>query len=231
MKGTAYGVGVGPGDPELMSLKAVRLIRENEVIAVPGKTAAGSVAYQIAVQAVPELAKKELVPVEMPMTKDLKRWKAEHEKGAKQLKRYLDQGKNVVYLTLGDPTIYCSFSYLQHILEEEGYPVELVSGITSFCAAAARLKTSLAEWDEALHILPAAYKTKDTLCGQGNYVLMKSGSHLKEIKETLRQSGRQVSAVVNCGMENEKVYHALEEIPDDMGYFSLLIAKGPLKEE
>ena len=225
MKGIAYGVGVGPGDPELMTLKAVRLIRENEVIAVPGRIAKETVAYQIAVQAVPELADKELVPVYMPMVKDRKRIDEEHRKGAELLKTYLDQGKNVVFLTLGDPTIYCTFSYLQHYLEAEGYQVELVSGITSFCAAAARLGLPLAEWDEPLHIVPAVHKTGDRLEKDGNYVLMKSASHMKEVKELLKASGRKVSAVVNCGMENEAIYRSADEIPDDAGYFSLIIAK------
>ncbi len=226
MKGIAYGVGVGPGDPELLTLKAVRLIRENEVIAVPGQTARESVAYRIAVQAVPELAEKELVPVYMPMVKDRQRIDEEHRKGAELLKSYLDKGKNVVFLTLGDPTIYCTFSYLQHYLEADGYRVELVSGITSFCAAAARLGLPLAEWDEPLHVVPAVHKTGDKLERDGNYVLMKSASHMKEVKALLKASGRQVSAVVNCGMEDEAVYRSADDIPDDAGYFSLIIAKG-----
>ena len=225
MKGIAYGVGVGPGDPEYMTLKAVRLIRENRVIAVPGQGAKESAAYKIAVQAVPELAEKELVPVYMPMVKDRKLIDAEHRKGAELLKTYLDRGENVVFLTLGDPSIYCTFSYIQHYLEADGYPVELVSGITSFCAAAARLNLPLAEWDEPIHIVPAVHKTEDRLEQDGNYVLMKSASHMKEVKALLLSSGRKVSAVVNCGMENEAVYRSAEEIPDDAGYFSLIIAK------
>lgn len=224
-KGIAYGVGVGPGDPELMTLKAIRLIRENDVIAVPGKNAEESVAYQIAVANVPELADKELVPVYMPMVKDRALLEQEHRKGADLLKSYLDQGKNVVYLTLGDPTIYCTFSYLQHILEAEGYQVELVSGISSFCAAAARMCVPLTEWDEQLHIIPALHKTQDGLEYPGNYVLMKSASHMKEVKEMLRQSGREVCAVERCSMEGEKIYRSVDEIPDDAGYFSLIIAK------
>ena len=225
MKGIAYGVGVGPGDPEYMTLKAVRLIRENRVIAVPGQAAKESAAYKIAVQAVPELAGKELVPVYMPMVKDRKLIDAEHRKGAELLKTYLDRGENVVFLTLGDPSIYCTFSYIQHYLEADGYPVELVSGITSFCAAAARLNLPLAEWDEPIHIVPAVHKTEDRLEQDGNYVLMKSASHMKEVKALLLSSGRKVSAVVNCGMVNEAVYRSAEEIPDDAGYFSLIIAK------
>jgi precorrin-2/cobalt-factor-2 C20-methyltransferase len=224
MKGIAYGVGVGPGDPEYMTLKAIRLIRENEVIAVPGKTAKESVAYRIAVQAVPELAEKELVAIHMPMVKDRSLIDAEHRKGAERLKGYLDQGRNVVFLTLGDPTVYCTFSYLQHYLEADGYPVELVSGIPSFCAAAARLGLPLAEWDEPIHIIPAVHKTDDRLEQDGSYVLMKSASHMKEVKELLKASGRNAYAVVNCGMENETVYRSAVEIPGDAGYFPLIIA-------
>ena len=225
MRGIAYGVGVGPGDPELMTLKAARLIRENEVIAVPGKVAEESAAYKIASGSVPEIAEKTLVPIYMPMIRDRAKLAEEHQRGAKLLEKYLDQGKNVVYLTLGDPTIYCTFSYLQHILEEDGYRVELVSGIPSFCAAAARLNISLTEWNEPLHVIPASHKKGEALDLAGTYVLMKSASHMKETKELLMASGRQVGCVENCGMANEKVYHSAEEIPDDAGYFSLVIAR------
>ena len=126
-KGIAYGVGVGPGDPEYMTLKACRLIRENDVMAVPGKVPQDAVAYKIAVQAVPELAEKELVAIDMPMEKDRELIRKSHAEAAKLIESYLDEGKNVVYLTLGDSTIYCTFSYIQHILEADGYGVELVS--------------------------------------------------------------------------------------------------------
>ena len=225
MKGIAYGVGVGPGDPELMTLKAVRLIKENGVIAVPGKAAEESVAYRIAAVAVPELAEKQLLAIDMPMTKDRKVLEEAHRRGAKQIERYLDQGRNVVFLTLGDSTVYCTFSYLQHILEKDGYEVELVNGIPSFCAAAARLGVSLTEWDEQLHVLPALHVEDELAELKGTCVLMKSASRMPEVKKALADSGRSVCAVENCTMENERVYRDLEEIPDDAGYFSLLIAK------
>lgn len=230
MKGIAYGVGVGPGDPELMTLKAVRLIKENEVIAVPGREPREAVAYKIAVQAVPELAEKELVPVFMPMARDRKKLEEEHRKGAKLIEKYLDEGRNVVYITLGDPTVYCTFTYLQHFLEADGYEVEFVSGISSFCAAAARLKLPLAEWDEPLHILPALHEADGSLEKTGNYVLMKSASHMKEVKDLLRRSGREAAAVIDCGMPGEKVCGSIDEIPDDAGYFSLIISKGEAEE-
>ena len=118
-KGILYGVGAGPGDPELMTLKAVRLIKENDIIAVPGAEVRETVAYKIAVQAVPELADKELLPIYMPMTHDKAELELNHEKGAKALEAALDTGKNVVFLTLGDPTIYSTFSYVQKRVEED----------------------------------------------------------------------------------------------------------------
>ncbi|MBQ9061383.1 MAG: precorrin-2 C(20)-methyltransferase [Eubacterium sp.] len=225
MKGIAYGVGVGPGDPELMTLKACRLIRENRVIAVPGQDPVKAVAYQIAVQAVPELADKELVAIDMPMVMDRKKQQEAHRAGAQQIAAYLEKGENVVYLTLGDSTVYCTFTYLQKILEEDGYQTELVNGIPSFCAAAARLNIPLMEWNEQLHVIPAAHKTDVRMDQPGQYVLMKSASHMKEIKERLRESGRDVQVVENCSMPDEKIYRSVDEMPDDAGYFSLIIAK------
>lgn len=225
MTGILYGAGVGPGDPELMTLKAVRLIRENEVIALPGPDARETVAYQIAVQAVPELTEKTLLSVDMPMTHDKEEMNRNHEKAADIIEAYLKEGRNVVFLTLGDPTIYSTFLYVQKRILNRGYQAELVSGITSFCAAAARTGTSLAEWDEQLHILPAVHKLNNSLSLPGNYVLMKSGRKMQQVKEILKSSGRDVVMVENCGMENEHIYRSTEEIPDDAGYYSLIIAK------
>ncbi|MBQ6358890.1 MAG: precorrin-2 C(20)-methyltransferase [Clostridia bacterium] len=227
MGGIAYGVGVGPGDPELMTQKAIRILRENDVIAVPGKEAKESIAYTIAAAEVPELVQKELVPIPMPMVRNRELLHGEHLKGVRLIESYLDQGKNVVYLTLGDPSIYCSFSYLQQILLSDGYAVETVPGVPSFCAAAARLNLPLTEWDEPLHLVPAVHETRGSFQEPGTYVLMKSSSRMAETKELLRNSKKEVFAVENCGMETEKLYRSLEEIPDDAGYLSLLIAKDP----
>ena len=184
MKGTLYGVGVGPGDPELMTLKAVRLIRENMIIAVPGADPKETVAYKIAVQAVPELAEKELLPIYMPMTHDPEELERNHAKGAKSLEEVLDQGKNIVFLTLGDPCVYSTFSYLQKRVEKDGYHTELVSGITSFCAAAARLNIPLSEWNEQLHVVPAVHRLDSTLNESGNYILMKSGKKMNQVRKS-----------------------------------------------
>lgn len=227
MKGTLIGVGVGPGDPELMTLKAVRMIRENEVIAVPGKQPKETVAYQIAVQAAPELADKTLLPLYMPMTMDAEERENNWKIAADTAEQQLEQGKNVVFLTLGDPTVYSTFSYVKKLVEEHGYQTATVSGITSFCAAAARMNVSLSEWNEPLHILPARHNLEDDLNYYGNCVLMKSGRKMDRVKQQLAQSGRDVVMVENCGMPEEKIYHGVEEIPDDAGYYSLIIAREP----
>lgn len=224
MPATIYCVGVGPGDPELMTLKAVRLIRAADVIAVPGDAPQKSAAYQIAAAAVPELEQKALLAVPMPMTRDHEQMASAHRAAASLLEQCAHEGKTVVYLTLGDPTVYCTFAYLRRLLEADGYVTELVAGVPSFCAAAARLGISLAEWDEPLQILPAAHLAPEAVDRPGTLVLMKSGSKLAETKALLRARGRDACAVENCGMPSERVYRALDEIPDDAGYFTLLIS-------
>lgn len=227
MSGIAYGVGVGPGDPELMTQKVIRLIRENDVIAVPGQDAKASVAYGIAASMVPELAQKELVPVPMPMTRDKERLRKAHVEGARLIESYLNRGKNVVYLTLGDPSIYGSFSYLQRLLLSDGYPVETVPGVPSFSAAAARLNLPLVEGDEPLHVAPGAHDMGETLRLPGTCVLMKASGPLGETKARLKSSGKEVFAVENCGMDTERLYRGVDQLPDSAGYLSLIVAKDP----
>ena len=227
MSGIAYGVGVGPGDPELMTQKVIRLIRENDVIAVPGQDAKASVAYGIAASMVPELAQKELVPVPMPMTRDKERLRKAHVEGARLIESYLNRGKNVVYLTLGDPSIYGSFSYLQRLLLADGYPVETVPGVPSFSAATARLNLPLVEGDEPLHVAPGAHDMGETLRLPGTCVLMKAAGPLGETKARLKSSGKEVFAVENCGMDTERLYRGVDQLPDSAGYLSLIVAKDP----
>ena len=215
MSGILIGVGVGPGDPEQMTLKAVRVIRENEVIAVPGNDAKETVAYRIAVQAVPELEKKTLLALPMPMIKDRAELAKNHDAAALQVENVLKEGKNVVFLTLGDPTVYSTFMYVHSRVKAHGYATQIVSGIPSFCAAAARMDISLTEWNEELH--------------PGTRVLMKSARKIGAVKEMLMQSDSQVFMVENCGMENERIFTRAEDIPEDASYYSLIIVKDPKK--
>ena len=228
MRGKLYGVGVGPGDPELLTLKALRLIKENEVIAVPGKEIQASVAYQIVKGAYEELDEKTLIPVAMPMTKDPQVLKANHDKAADQVESYLKEEKNVVFLTLGDTTVYSTYLYVHKRILERGYEAEIVSGITSFCAVAARLNMGLVEADQPLHVIPATYKAQEMdeiLELPGTKVLMKTGKKMKQVKESIEKSGQKAVMIENCGMPSEKIYRSAEEIPEDSGYYSLIIVK------
>ena len=256
MSGIFYGIGVGPGDPELMTIKAVRLIRESDVIAVPGETAQESVAYKIARQAVPELAEKQLLAIPMPMTHDREKREENHRRGAERIEKILGQGMDVVFLTLGDPTVYSTFFYLQELVRKDGYPTEVVSGVPSFCAAAARAQMPLVMWNEPLFVVPAAHSgtrkhglsgtfggsraAEEThgsgeealaACGEktaragGTLVYMKSGKKLRQLKDAAQAEGREMVFLENCGMEHEKICRDPEEIPDEAGYYSLLIVK------
>ena len=227
-KGTITCVGVGPGDPELLTLKAVRLIREASAIVFPGKDKDHSEALKIAGKAVPEIYEKELLPLVMPMTRDEDLLHEAHIKAAQSIGKVLDQGKDMVYLTLGDPSIYCTFSYLKPLLEADGYETAMVSGITSFTASAAALNISLAERDEPLCILPGSLSLNIIKELPGNLILMKSGKNIGDVKSALKKSSRDIYAVMNCGMEGEKKCYSVDDIPDDAGYYTLIIAKKPI---
>lgn len=226
MTGKIYGVGIGPGDPELLTIKAVKTIQACEVIAVPGKDPGQTVAYRIARQACPEIEEKELVGIDMPMTKDRAVLKESHDKGTEKLGQILLAGKSIAFLTLGDPCVYSTYLYLHEKLLEKGFDAELVSGIPSFCAASARLKEGLAKRAEQIHIIPASYQIDEALKLAGTKILMKAGRKIGEVKEQLKASDQTVSMIENCGMEGERIYYGAEEIPETAGYYSLLIVKG-----
>ena len=225
MKGKLYGVGIGPGDPELLTLKALRVIRESKVIALPGKEPRETVAYKIVEGAYPEIAEKELLAVDMPMTKDPAKLEASHEAGAAAIMAYLDKGMDVAFPTLGDPTVYSTYIYVHKRVQAAGYETEIVSGITSFCAVAARLNTGLVEKAEPLHVIPASYQIEEALQLSGTKVLMKAGKKMAEVKKILLEQQIPASMIENCGMDNERIYRSPEEIPEDAGYYSLIIVK------
>jgi precorrin-2/cobalt-factor-2 C20-methyltransferase len=225
MKGKLYSVGVGPGDPELMTLKAVRLIKECDVLAIPQGDSDVLVAKNI-VEGIVDLSKKEQLLVYMPMVKDHDIISKAHQKGADDIIKYLDQGKNVVFITLGCPTVYATCIYVHKLVLKAGYEALLVPGVTSFCAVAAKLNVSLCEKAEPLIILPGSYKESSRFLDQpGNKILMKSASEIGRVRDEPKDRGllKNAQMIENCGLPGEKIYGSLEEIPDEGEYLSTVI--------
>lgn len=225
MAGILYGIGVGPGDPELLTVKAIRLIRQCDVILAPGKEPRETVAWKIASAAVPELAHKDAIGIHMPMTRDPQALEKAHREAAEQITAELEQGKTAGFLTLGDPCIYSTYLYVHRQVRSAGYEAQIISGIPSFLAAAAAAGTGLVENSQLLHVIPASYPAGKALSLPGTNVYMKAGRGASEVRDALLEQGARGWAVEKCGMEGERIFHSLDEIPDDLSYYSIIVAE------
>ena len=223
--GKLWGVGVGPGDPELLTVKAVRVLREADVVIVPDASSGDKVALNIAKD---YLKDKPILFVKTPMVRDKAVMDAAHEEAADIICGLLDEGKQVAFLTLGDPAIYSTYMYIHQKVLRRDYTVEVVPGIPSFCAAAARLNQSLCLGKEPLTIIPASHDQNDLMNLPGNKVFMKAGRSILELQQALADNGllENTSMVENCSMENEHVYPHFADLKEPSGYFSLVIVKG-----
>jgi precorrin-2/cobalt-factor-2 C20-methyltransferase len=227
MKGILYGVSVGPGDPELMTIKAINTIKNSDIIVVPKSDKSERVALNIAIKMVPEIINKELIELYMPMSRDKELLKRCHEEAAKKIISLLDSEKNVAFLTLGDVSIYSTYNYIGDIVKNKGYKSVMIAGVPSFCAVASTLNISLTEAGKPIHIIPASYDGIDSnLKIRGTKVLMKAGKSMPKIKMCLKKYNiyENAKAVERCGMDEERIYNSLDEINEDASYFSIIIA-------
>jgi len=225
MIGTLYGVGVGPGDEKLLTLLAVETLEKADRIVVPD-TGGEKTAFKIAEKYIRD---KALIYCKMPMTRDAALLKESHRICADVICSELDKGLDVAFITLGDPTIYSTYMYIHRRVMEKGYAVQIISGIPSFCAAAAKLNISLCDGKDALHIIPASYEDVDELLSlKGNKVLMKSGKSVLEVKRKLKRLNLldKSQMVECCFMENEKIYRDMNDVNECSNYFSVIIVKG-----
>ena len=211
-------IGVGPGDPELITLKAVKAIRTADVIACPARGDEPGIAYHIVVEAVPDIREKEVLLLDFPMTND--NLEQAHREVADRLEDLLREGKNVGLLTLGDPAFYSTASYVMDPLVQEGYEIEVINGIPSFCAVSAKLLKPLALGDGAVMITSGEYRNFD-----GTLVIMKAGSRLEQLKDMVRKDGKEAYLVENCGMKDERIYRETSEMPEKTGYFSIMVVE------
>ena len=224
-RGKLTGVGVGPGDPELLTYKAMKHIQNCDLLVLPDSDRGNCVAYQIVEKAWAGVRNKPVLQVAMPMTHDKARMAESHLAAARAVERHLDQGKQVVFLTLGDPSVYSTYFYLHRQITADGYEAEMVPGVPSFCAAAAQLGRSLGMGTEMIHIIPSWHGVEQGLDLPGVKVLMKAGSQMGRVKQALLDRGMEAAMVENCGMDGQRCFRSTAEIPEDAGYFSLLLVR------
>lgn len=225
MKGELIGVGVGPGNPNLLTLKAVQVLQETDVIGIPNVKGRNNTALDIVKE---YIEGKDKLMIDTPMIKNQSKTGSVYQLAAQKIIEILNKGKNVAFITLGDPTIYSTYMYIHYLVQQAGYKTSIVPGITSFSASAAALNISLCEANETLHIIPASdddYSSQ--LEYSGNKVLMKSGKQLKEVIDVLKEKDlyKNTMMVEKCSMEDEKISRNLDDVNLESSYFSLLIIK------
>lgn len=230
MKGKLYGIGVGPGDPELMTIKAKRILEGIDYIAIP-KTSAEKTSQALSIAEGVLENKKELLELVFPMSYDESVLEKSWSVAMIQVREKLDAGKDVAFITLGDPTVYSTYIYLHKVLKHEGYETEIIPGITSFCASAARAGVSLGENKETIAVVPSAYECEnleDILDSFDNIVFMKVSKNLEELKKKLKEKGLLDRAVLvsKCGLKDEVIEFDLDKPEGDkLSYFTTMIIK------
>ncbi len=226
--GVLYGVGLGPGDPELVTLKALRVMRACGVLVLPEEDKAGCRAFQIARAACPELAEKEALCLPFPMTRDCTRRDAVLEENWTRLKALLTAGKDLAFLTIGDPGVYSTYSYMSMRAARDGCRTVTVPGVASFTACAASLNEPLVLEDRPLHLIPGDGGLEQSLALDGTRVFMKLGRSMPALKKALiplEEAGLvTVSAVSDCG-PGEQCFSGAEALPEDAPYMTTVIVK------
>ncbi len=230
---TVYAVGVGPGDPELLTRKAERILRNADVILAPvSNPSEASVALSTIREFIDEI-RQEVIVHQFPMTADRSRLLPAWQEAAALIAAHAEAGRSVAFITIGDPLFYSTFIYLLRILREQWpqLPIEIIPGISSINAAASEASLPLVEGDERMIVIPATAGIeviKDALETCETVVLLKVKPLFSAIVELLRAQGREQRTVFveRVGSPRQKLLTDFEEIaahsPD---YLSLMIIK------
>ena len=221
-----YGVGVGPGDPELMTIKALNALKKSKTICYPGKSDDTSIAFNIVKQILPDINEKEKLCIDFPMTKNSDVLEQAHSKITNEIKELLKEG-DVALLTLGDPGVYATYSYIAQRLKEEGIEVITIPGITSFSAGAATLGIPLTLADEELHVIPSSYSFEEAFKLKGTLVFMKSGRSYEKLASYIKKEkfDYDIYMVENCGMTNERLFVGAKNLHESCVYFTIIIVR------
>jgi len=225
VSGTLYGLGTGPGDPELMTVKAWRLVAGAEVIAYLCANGGESTALNIAQPFLPE--KYQAIAIDMPMRVEREPAQAAYDKGAAEIAASLDGGKDVIFLCEGDPFFYGSFMYLYERLHLAN-KVVVVPGVTSITAAAAELGHPLAERDEPLKVLPATMDEaalRAELATAHTAAIIKVGRHFAKVKTVLTALNFEAQAITHATRPDQKIQSLSEIKENTLPYFTTIIAR------
>ncbi|MEE9259708.1 MAG: precorrin-2 C(20)-methyltransferase [Candidatus Scalindua sediminis] len=229
--GNFYGIGVGPGDNELLTLKAVRIIKSVDCVFVPkADTKESSTALEIVKDVV---ADKRIIEQVYPMVRDKTRLKTAWLKAANEIKCEVESGNNVAYLTIGDPLTFSTYCYLlQHLSKLiPSQNIHTIPGITSYNAAACLANFPLIEQDEKLAIIPISKEVSELrpiLNTFDTVVLMKVAKKLDEVIELLKEMNLIENSLFASyvGFNNELITHDLNSLRGSgKGYLSVIIVR------
>lgn len=228
--GTFYGIGVGPGDPDLLTVKAIRAIKEVDVIIAPKtEKKEGSVALEIAR---PYLKSDiEIIYQVFPMVKDFAESPEVFISNKEEILAILRQNKNVAFLTLGDPMFYSTYIYVFNLLKDEDVNIETIPGVPAFLAIASKIGRPVAFGNDILSIIPATADVGNidaALDASDTSVLMKVYKNFGEIVDTLAQHkmAQQATLVSRCGLPDENIIEDISTHKDDkINYLSTIITR------
>ena len=233
-----FCVGCGPGDPELLTIRALNLIKEADVIFVPtSKLNKPSIALSIVEKHLKKTT--EVINLVFPMIKDRESLKEYWKKNAFEIAQKVRSGKKTVYLTVGDPALYSTWIYIHRELKRDyqDIEIEIIPGITSIFAFAAEAKISLVEGDENLSIVPACYdlnKVKNTVKSSDTIVFLKDGRYFDNVIEMLSDTGFSDDSKIAIAQDVSTEENILEikRLKDMKGkkqpsskYFSIMVVK------
>lgn len=215
-----YGIGAGCGDPSDMTVKAIDRLDKCDVVVFPAGSRDRCRAYDIVQVAVPQIVSKELRFFDFPMTRDRDELKKRRLAIYAEVKSFLQGGHDVGFVTIGDPLIYSTFSYIAALAEKDGYSVEVINGVPSFMSCAAQLELILGRDDEEIHIIPGTADIRAALRLPGMKVFMKIGRHLDVLERVLEETPGHtfLGAVTDCGMPEQKIYEKITDIPKKDAY-------------
>jgi precorrin-2/cobalt-factor-2 C20-methyltransferase len=209
--GKLIGIGVGPGDPELITIKAIKVLEKVSVICAPkSSNSKNSLALSILNPILKEI-KTDYHVIEplFPMFEDEKALHGYWEHAADLIAEKLSAGLDVAFVTLGDPSIYSTFAYVSRLIEGQGFLVEMIPGVSSFTGCAASAGISLGEKDEIIVIVPKVdWRLEQILEHADTAVIMKTSRNPDLLEEIIRSDPRDkmVLSVQDCGMKDEKLY-------------------------